>query len=110
MNSPPAVNDIDQIIYDAVLWQTNLLQNVNHNVSSIHEIASVEINVERISRTLAFARHLRQKTRLSILAFSWSQAILALDQACHSHIRTRMPKPAFRVSTGLLKVHLIFCH
>ena len=61
MNSPPAVNDIDRIIYDAVLRQTNLLRNVNHNVSSIHEIASVEINGERISRTLAFARHLRQK-------------------------------------------------
>lgn len=106
MNSPPAVNDIDRIIYDAVLWQTNLLQNVNHNVSSIHEIASVEINGERISRTLAFARHLRQKRDCRFLRFLGRKHFLPLT----SRIRTRMPKTAFRVSTGLLKVHLIFCH
>ena len=104
MNSPPAINDIDRIIYDAVLWQTNLLQNVNHNVSSIHEIASVEINGERISRTLAFARHLRQKRDCRFLRFLGRKHFLPLT----SRIRTRMPKTAFRVSTGLLKVHLIF--
>ena len=80
MNSPPAVNDIDRIIYDAVLWQTNLLQNVNHNVSSIHEIASVEINVERISRTLAFARHLRQKRDYRFLRFLGRKQFLPLTK------------------------------
>lgn len=80
MNSPPAVNDIDRIIYDAVLWQTNLLRNVNHNVSSIHEIASVEINGERISRTLAFARHLRQKRDCRFFRFLGRKHFLPLTK------------------------------
>lgn len=80
MNSPPAVNDIDRIIYDAVLRQTNLLRNVNHNVSSIHEIASVEINGERISRTLAFARHLRQKRDCRFLRFLGRKHFLPLTK------------------------------
>lgn len=81
MNSPPAVNDIDRIIYDAVLWQTNLLlRNVNHNVSSIHEIASVEINGERISRTLDFARHLRQKRDCRFFRFLGRKHFLPLTK------------------------------
>ena len=115
MNSPPSVNDIDRIISDAILWQTNLmLQNENLNVSSIHEIVSVEINGERISRTFAFARHLLQKRDCRFLRFLDCKRldfnflpltkfiIVTFGHWCWNLLFVR--------STGLLKVHLIFCH